>query len=275
MSPTTPIDATSHAAPAATPRETTSQIHERYLELARGIEGWFGLGPAAIWDALLCFQREQGLCGHMLEIGVWHGKSAALLAMHGNCGERLYLVDSDLRLRRVEDAIVAAHPVPTLDVRLIECDSRTLHIDPIVAECFQGFRWIHVDGEHTARAVSSDLALANMLLAADGIVVVDDFFNWRYPQVTEAVLRHLRTYPDDFALFLCGYNKAYLARPHNVHRYLAYCAERLVRDLAARGIESTVSKTTLPAEMNTFGVGPREQGRAVVGPDWAPDSIRY
>ncbi len=275
MNLTTPADPILHTPTPNRSNEGATRIHDAYLEMSSDIDGWFGKGAVAIWDALLCFQRAQRVRGHMLEIGVWHGKSAALLAMHGDPNTRLHLVDYKLQRSHVERAIAAANPSPDLDVRTIEGDSRSLHIHPVIAECFQAHRWIHIDGEHSARAVTNDLAIANSLLSPEGIVVVDDFFSWMYPQVTEAVFRYVRNCPDDLALFLCGFNKAYLARPHFVHRYLAYCAEHLSNDLAARRIECTVSKTTYPAEMNTFGVGPRFQGLALCGPDWDRDSIRY
>ena len=107
------------------------------------------------------------------------------------------------------------------------------------------------------------------------MLVVDDFFSWLYPQVTEAVLRYVSQFPDDFTLFLCGYNKAYLARTHFAHRYLAFCAEQLPEALTARGLETTVAKTTYPSEMNTFGVGPVFQDLTRRGPDWEPDTLRY
>ena len=39
-----------------------------------------------------------------------------------------------------------------------------------VREAARDFRWIHIDGEHSAQAVSNDLALAEMLLSDRGIL---------------------------------------------------------------------------------------------------------
>ena len=47
---------------------------------------------------------------------------------------------------------------------------------PFVREAARDFRWIHIDGEHTAQAVSNDLAIAETLLSDRGILVLDDFF---------------------------------------------------------------------------------------------------
>jgi hypothetical protein len=210
----------------------------------------------------------------MLEIGVWEGKSAALAAMHALPGETVHLADLDLKIAPIQRALAAANPEPGVEFTTIAGDSRDLNVSPLIAEEFGRHRFIHIDGEHTARAVTNDLGLANQLLAPEGIVVVDDFFSWLYPQITEAVLRYVRQFPDDFALFLCGYNKAYLARPHFVHRYLEACATRLPAQLEARGVVATISKTTYPAELNTFGIGPRFQDMPLRGPDWDPNTIR-
>jgi SAM-dependent methyltransferase len=250
-------------------------IHGAYRRITAGIEGWFGDGAIAVWDSLLAFQRRERVSGHMLEIGVHHGKSAALLAMYAEPGTKVLLVDHGLKTAQIEKSLMAARPAPGVEFVTVHGDSRELAVNPLVSETFRAHRWIHIDGEHSAGAVTSDMRIANQLLAKEGVLVIDDFFSWLYPQVTEAVLRYVRQNPDDFALFLCGFNKAYLARPHFAHRYLAFCAEELPGALEARGQDTTVGKTTFPAEMNVFGVGPRFQGKALRGPDWEDTVIRY
>lgn len=246
-----------------------------HLELHHKIEGWFLVEAAALWDSLLSFQEDNGVSGHLLEIGVWKGKSATLMALHANTAKEIcVLVDKDLNRGAVENALEQVYSNLNDSFQLREMDSRALAIDPIMAEGFESFRWIHIDGEHTARAITNDLSIANTLLSDDGIVVVDDYFNWLYPQVTEATMRYVREHPDEFALFVCGYNKAYLARPHHVHKVLQFCATELCGEMEARGVESTLAKSTLPAEMNTFGIGPRFAGQRLRGPDWDQTSIR-
>ncbi len=266
------------ASPATLMRGAASgepEIYGAYQRITGEIEGWFGDGAIAVWDALLDFQRRSRVSGHMLEIGVHHGKSAALMAMYAQPGSKVVLVDYALKTAKIERAISSARPAAGAEFITVNGDSRELGVNPIVVQTYRQHRWIHIDGEHTAGAVTNDLRVANQLSSNEGVVVVDDFFSWLYPQVTEAVLRHVRQHPDDFALFLCGFNKAYLARPHYVHNYLRFCAEELPEALHARGQETTVGKTTYPAEMNVFGVGPRFQGKALRGPDWDDRVIRY
>jgi len=262
-----PIDAVLEASPLAR--------FARYMDATEETDGWFNAESAALWDALLGWQTTRRIKGHMLEIGVWHGKSAALMAMHADADRTCMLVDIKIHRARIESALERLGLRDSIEVSCLQCNSRELVTDPLITEGFRGFRWIHIDGEHTGGAVSSDLAIAANLLADGGVVVIDDFFSWLYPQITEAVLRYLRSYPDDFSMFLCGYNKAYLARPHFVHEYMELCAGSLCDELEQRGIEPTLSRTTYPAEMNTFGIGNRFQGARLRGPDWEPGVIRY
>jgi SAM-dependent methyltransferase len=266
--------ATLPAFPRASRVHSTTTF-EAYRGITAGIDGWFSIPAVAIWDALLSFQAERSIHGHLFEIGVWEGKSAALMAMHARSGEKLVLADFELKPKAIRRALSSAGIGEGVEVIELGGDSRALHMHPIHPECFQKVRWMHIDGQHSARAVSSDMALANQLLAPDGVLVIDDFFSWLYPQVTEAVLRYVRQFPDDFTLFLCGYNKAYLCRTHFAHRYLEFCAQELPEALSARGVESTLAKTTYPAEMNTFGIGPVFQDLTRRGPDWEPDMLRY
>jgi predicted O-methyltransferase YrrM len=57
------------------------------------VEGWFSEISAAHFDALLCLQGSSNIRGNMFEIGVAHGKSAFLIAMHCRPGEQLNLND--------------------------------------------------------------------------------------------------------------------------------------------------------------------------------------
>jgi hypothetical protein len=118
--------------------------------------------------------------------------------------------------------------------------------------------------------VTADLEIANHLLAHDGIVSLDDFFQPPYPQVTAATFSFMAAHPNSFALVLCGFQKGYLCRPLMVHNYLTYIKDRLLSDLTERGHRLMLWKTTTPSDMNTFGITERyeEIDRDVFGLDW-------
>ncbi len=114
------------------------------------------------------------------------------------------------------------------------------------------------------------------MLGERGIIVVDDFFSPSYPQITFAVIDHLRTHPKSLMMFLCGFNKAYLCHPSDGRWLLQYVAEEMAKDLTARGVPpSTLFKTTDPLDLNCFGIGPRGPNDVFRGPDLAQDLLLY
>ena len=240
-----------------------------YLERYAALPGWFTDNSAAIWDCLLAFQKQQRIKGHAFEVGVYHGKSAAMTCLHLRPEEQLVLVDP-YRLDAVR-AMLA--DMRTSNVTCYSCLSRQLPLPELLALAGQ-CRWVHVDGEHTASACAHDLDLADRLLDDRGVVVVDDFMSPRYPQVAAAVFQYLHAHPFSLRLFLCGFFKAYLARPKYVADYLAFIRDDLGEQLRRRDFAERISffKTTVPDDYNCFGMG-RFEGRAMIGLDWDKDRI--
>ena len=188
---------------------------DAYLQNYGSLPGWFTDELAAVWDCLLAFQHAQAHQGPRVEIGVYHGKSAALTCLHLRADEQLVLVDP----YRLDEVAGACSPRSGRPSGLHPCRSTQLpaaELQELHGRC----RWVHVDGEHTGFACSHDLALADRLLDDRGLVAVDDFLSPRYPQVAAAVFNYLQLHPFSFRLFLCGFFKAYLARPKHAAAYL-------------------------------------------------------
>jgi len=90
-----------------------------YFERFSSLPGWFMEESAAIWDCLFEFQIRQQIHGHALEIGVYRGKSAALICLHMAQQEKLLLVDpqglesvkATLLPVKPENVICELHPV--------------------------------------------------------------------------------------------------------------------------------------------------------------------
>jgi SAM-dependent methyltransferase len=166
------------------------------------IPGWFNLDDLAHFTLVLDTQSAAGLRGDLLEIGCYHGRSAAVLAMHLRDGEHLVLVDAfDLPLaepygdtptpERVRRNLAAA--VPGLDperVTIHRADSRDL----VLPETLR-VRFAHVDGGHDAETVRSDLETCATRLIPGGVIAVDDFAHPGWPGVTEAVRPFLSDHP--------------------------------------------------------------------------------
>lgn len=189
--------------------------YRRWQDLTRSVEGWFFPEAAATWDVLLDLQGTR-LCGALGEIGVYHGKSAALLALHLRENEQLYLVDT---ADRPEIAFLRRLVRPEQITMLVGRSSHLPAMAPSIPHLRQ-FRWIHIDGEHTGEALVNDLRLASLALHDEGIICLDDFFSHMYPQLTAATFQFLATHPHELTLVLCGQNKGYLCRPAAAPFYL-------------------------------------------------------
>jgi hypothetical protein len=244
---------------------------DEYMKHFSGIDGWFQTPAVAIWDSLLNYQAEKQISGNLLEIGVWKGKSAALAALHCQPGYACVFVDA-LPLDDAKASI--SRVVPEVTCHYLREQSQFLANQPFVAQGCGGFRWIHVDGEHSGQSVTNDLEIADHLLSDRGIVVFDDFLSPAYPQVTQAIFQFLTTRPGRLALVLCGFSKGYLCRPKAAREYLQFVRTSLYSDMVERGCDRvTIWKTTEPGDMNTFGISDRFLEFNYRGPDWDENTI--
>src|SRR5262245_35295119 len=57
-------------------------------------------------------------------------------------------------------------------------------------------RFVHIDGEHSRAALSKDLELATAVLAAEGVIVLDDMLHPGYPTLMVAVHEYLERHPE-------------------------------------------------------------------------------
>jgi len=246
------------------------RILDRYRKEFSWVEGWFGTEAIATWDTLLTLQSQTNCCGNLLEIGVLKGKSAALLALHARPDEICIFVDPTLR-KMATDVVGMIRSQNNIWISDV---SQNLRTDPRLHPLAGTFRWIHIDGEHTGRAVTNDLEIAANLLSHDGVVCLDDFMSPAYPQITAATFAFLEQHRDDFTLFLTGFNKGYLCRTTQAQVYLRFLQQKLFDELTRRGVDDvTVWKSTDPADMNCFGMTAKLLQFDSRGPDWAPDTI--
>ena len=239
------------------------------------IPGFTWLESLCIWDFLLDFQAKSWPPASLLEIGVYYGHSAMMLALHCKGEETVLLIDpSDY----VEEARKVLSTFNAAKFEIIKASSSDSQSWALTSRYAGALRWIHVDGDHKMEAVLNDLSLANRLLADTGIICVDDFFNPRYPQLTHAVFHFLEQNRGQLQLFLCGYNKGYLTRPGATLKYLQTIRQDLARVMTAYGFtDFTIFKTDYPnGVVNAFGI---MQGRSkdfeYFGLDENPKQIPY
>lgn len=184
----------------------------RYLEMLPKNPAGGGMAPqsAVIWDALLKKQGVENFQGDMAEIGVFRGFGACLMAAYLRDTEELTLVDMMCGLDYSKDAIREVAGVGVLErINFHQSDSMSLRRTRNLTTK-TGFRFFHIDGEHSYDGVINDLSLASDALAPYGVVVVDDFFSAASPAITQAVFDYVGRVGSNLSLFLIGYNKAYL-----------------------------------------------------------------
>jgi len=240
----------------------------RYQTEFSKIPGWFLPQAQVAWDCLLAFQGQQDICGNMLEIGVWKGKSAALSTLHARPDETCVYADR-LMLSEFKDSMGLIRQSNNL---FLEVLSEALPDMPQVMQKGSTFRWIHIDGEHSGEAVWQDLTVADGLLSDKGMLCVDDFPNCAYPQVHFAVVEFLDQHPH-LTMVACGHNKGYICHADSAPLYLVFIKDELHRQMKARGAEVTIWKSGRPADRNCFGITDRVEMFDYRGPDWDPRKI--
>ena len=167
--------------------------------------GPFPLESAFTWSVLLTAQSTNGIKGDMLEIGVEFGTSAFLLLDAVEPEEHLTLIDL---VKTAEWEAGCSGPYrDRTNYTFIEGNSHSIAPNLLPADC----RWIHVDGGHLYEHVQKDLKLTADLLSENGILVLDDFFEIRWPDVTAAFMDFLRS-DSRLTPFLLVNRKIYCAR---------------------------------------------------------------
>jgi hypothetical protein len=248
-------------------------ILKDYLAQYSEVPGFFLLNAMIDWEFFLGQQNNAGVKGGLLEIGVYRGKSAVLGAMYMKPDEPCFFNDIGLMTDSAK-MIEQHHP---LNNTYIQAQSSDLpRFDSIMSQ--RGtLRWIHIDGDHKGFSVAQDLKIAAELLSSDGIICVDDFFNFRYPQLTAAVYQFLFERKFDFTLLFCGGNKGYICR---ASQYAMY--ERLIRlhyiavtDNLGYNLNLQLNKSSYVHDFGCFSSSARYSDQRCLGLDEAPEEIVY
>jgi len=239
----------------------------------KSIDGWLDLESAALMDFMLASQDLLQVPGQgLLEIGVWKGRSAALLSSHLRLGEDLLLVDSWLQkddvvanLSSIMGKTFEQHPINLLQGTVRDLSNA---IAPT-----KRFRFIHVDGEHTCSGLRADLLLAHRLMEPTGIIAIDDIFHPMYPHLVREMFAFLDNEGRDLACIMLGFNKAYLCRSRFLDAYGDVIFEKINSGMADRGIPVTLCRTTDRVEWPGYSLI-ADIGMARRGPDGRNEYMR-
>jgi predicted O-methyltransferase YrrM len=206
----------------------------RYMAAVEGVEGWFT--PLAIRCSAVFLQAQNDAdhTGDMLEIGAWHGKSALLWMAFAKQKERTHIVDIEARPPLVTN-LERAKAAFGRDYTLQKQSSFTLARTDMADRMRARLRLIHIDGDHSGAGIWNDIAYCHQLLHPHGVMVIDDFMNDRFPQITEAVYEYLRQNTFDLSMPLVGGNKAFIVKAKFHDYWLDVLRQRLEPALVGTG----------------------------------------
>lgn len=250
-------------------------------QLLNPINGWFSPASHGIFSFFWEFQNQYSICGNLGEIGVWEGKSSTIICNFSKESEKIFLIDPLIEknkevIYRNIDSVCRRIPDNCL---LCNYKSEDFLKENTNQDLLNSFRFFHIDGCHTGSNVYFDMELADKLLTLDAVLVVDDFFNPGYPQITEAVYKYVFLNPYKFRIFFAAFNKAYLCRPEKYTFYYSHTLENLQQNMLSKGMAFTIKKTSSIGDCYTLAAeefNPQiDLASGMQGPDWNPEKIDY
>jgi hypothetical protein len=172
----------------------------KYLRRLSSVQGWLQRFSAEAIAAVSLQQVSRGIHGAVAEIGVHHGKLFFILYLTTTPDENALAIDvfraQHLNLDksgRGDKDVFLAHARRlggTHGLVLIEDSSLNLTPEQVLDACGP-VRLFSIDGAHTEAATRNDIRLAERSIIPEGIVVIDDYFNEYFPEVSVAVSRYM------------------------------------------------------------------------------------
>jgi SAM-dependent methyltransferase len=161
---------------------------DEYRAALDTVAGWLSHLDIDLFAQIDALQRSRAIGGDLLEIGVYHGKSAITLGYLARPPERLVVCDlfmdneGTTEENRAENerwyegyqrddferTYLRFHTeLPTI----LAISSTDIDADAMAGQ----FRLIHIDGSHNFEIVRQDIRTAERLLGPGGVVVCDDW----------------------------------------------------------------------------------------------------
>ena len=231
----------------------STESFKAILEKTQRVEGMTTPFSIAVIDVLLSFQKKQKIAGHILEFGVYKGKSAILLREHLGINESLVLVDIE---KYIDDSTLQLLGPET---KFILGASKDLKNSAINFESLiKKIRFLHIDSSHAYRTTIDELRLTESLLSPDGILCMDDFTNLNYSQILPALYKYLYTEKTDLTVFLVTNEKAYLCRRAYFDLYANYVLREIVAEVSQSANQPmAIARTDMDIEYAAFYLRPK------------------
>lgn len=222
-------------------------------KLAEDIEGMMSSFSMAVVDSLLAFQERRGIVGDVLEMGVYHGKSAAILGRRMAANETLHLYDiadyfDRKNLERV--GVKIKYNIANTQ-RLFRWSFRKQK---------KSIRFCHIDASHMFDPTVHEMAIADYVLANDGILCLDDYTNLNYSQILAATFKYLFTKSTDLTMFLVTAEKAYLCRKKAFPMYGQFVLDEIRAEVSKRGVDPCLARTDTASNYRAFHLRSKEGG---------------
>lgn len=173
------------------------------FEPLKEVPGWFNVDDCSHFHLILSLQSLWNLKGDLLEIGSYHGRSTSMMASYLAPDEKIVICDAfesdtddQYQNKPSPEKLIASifrinKGLKKRQIVIHQCLSNDLSLDED-----EQFRFIHIDGGHSAEQAYCDLMLCKNHLLPNGIMAMDDYHNEMWPGVTEGTDRFLQ-YNDD------------------------------------------------------------------------------
>lgn len=170
--------------------QVTAYPAQRYLASGfRSVHGWI---PALALQEVAGFsqlQRRFGIRGPVCEIGIHHGRMLILMQLLTEPDELSVGIDLHERAQLLHN--LRAHGGDPARITTIIDNSLHMSAERILESCRGRPRLFSLDGGRTVDTTYHDMRLALNTLCTGGVVFVDDYFQERWPEVSEGVCRFM------------------------------------------------------------------------------------
>jgi len=227
--------------PTSTEARSRQILLDQYLNFGlRKVDGWLDSFSAKFIQIVSETQFREGITGALGEIGVHQGKLFIVLLLTASSTEALFAVDlferQDLNLDRSgcgdrEKFLgnLQRWARTTEKISLIAQSSLETRPEDILTACGR-VRLASIDGGHTEACTQNDLTLMETVLTDRGVVVIDDFFNPHWPDVSTGVAKYLLNPSSTLRPFAISPNKMYLTASQNSEFYRNAIEKKLAID---------------------------------------------
>jgi hypothetical protein len=232
-------------------------MDQRFIEskaIADNIEGMLSPFSMSVLDSVLSFQAARQVKGDIVELGVFRGKSAAILARRLSGGEQLHLYDIANYFDR--DALKATNGPISFNI------ANTADLSRRSFDAIKGkVRFCHIDASHMFEPTMHEMALADHMLADDGVLCLDDYTNLNYSQILAATFKYLFTQRTDLKMFMVTDEKAYLCRASRFPVHAEFVLKSMISNLRERGIPNAcIARTDDTPSYGAFYVRRKNEG---------------